>query len=94
MGDWIGLYDHDPINSSVQPLRQIAVRSSGYYKTDVEFGFPNLDRQNVDGDICLGFWIGYVRNEKIIASNCLKLRPSWMWQNRYLNLIFFEIFKN
>ena len=82
-GDWIGLYDHDPVSNPASPLRQVAVRNSGYYKTDVEFAFPVIDRQNIDGDVCLGYWIGYNRNGVTIASNCLKLRPGWMWQNRY-----------
>ncbi|XP_046652432.1 PI-PLC X domain-containing protein 1-like isoform X1 [Daphnia pulicaria] len=84
-GDWIGLYEHDPTNNPTLPLRQIAVatgKNSGYHKTDVQFGFPAVDRHLFAGDSCLGYWIGYVRNGVTVSSNCIKLRPSWMWQNR------------
>ncbi len=83
-GDWIGLYEHDPISNPTLPLRQINVadRNTGYYKTDVQFGFPTIDRQLPINDTCLGYWIGYIRNGVTIASNCLKIRPSWMWQNK------------
>jgi hypothetical protein len=84
-GDWIGLYEHDPINNPTLPVRQITVatgRNNGYYKTDVQFGFPAVDRQLFAGDSCLGYWIGYIRNGVTISSNCLKIRPVWMWQNR------------
>lgn len=82
--DWIGLYEQDPTIDPTLPLRRISVsRSSGYYKTDVQFGFPPLNQRSPIRDACIGYWIGYVRNGAIIASNCLKIRPSWMWQNRY-----------
>ena len=84
-GDWIGLYEHDPINNPTLPLRQITVatgKNNGYYKTDVQFGFPTVDRQLFAEDSCLGYWIGYIRNGVTISSNCIKLRPTWMWQNR------------
>ena len=84
-GDWIGLYEHDPISNPTLPIRQIAIiagRSTGYYKTDVQFGFPTIDRQLPAEDTCLGFWVGYNRHGSTIASNCLKIRPSWMWQNK------------
>lgn len=83
-GDWIGLYEHDPVNNPTLPLRQITVagRNNGYYKTDVQFGFPAVDTQFLTGDSCLGYWIGYIRNGATVGSNCLKIRPSWMWQNR------------
>lgn len=85
-GDWVGLFEHDPNNNPTSPLRRITVYSDGpgYFKTDVQFGFPILDRQLPTGDSCLGYWIGYIRLGITIASNCLKIRPSWMWQNRYI----------
>ncbi|KZS17294.1 PI-PLC X domain-containing protein 1 [Daphnia magna] len=83
-GDWIGLYEHDPVNNPTLPLRQITVdgRNNGYHKTDVQFGFPTIDPQLLIEDTCLGYWIGYIRNGVTISINCLKIRPSWMWQNR------------
>lgn len=83
--DWLGLYEHDPTNNPTLPLRRIDVlgRNTGYHKTDILFGFPTIDRQLSAGDVCLGYWIGYIRNGVTIASNCLKIRPNWMWQNRF-----------
>lgn len=88
--DWIGLYEHDPTNNPTLPLRQIntAGRNIGYHKTDILFGFPTIDRQLSAGDTCLGYWIGYIRNGVTMASNCLKIRPTWMWQNRFYYLVF------
>ena len=85
-GDFVGLYQHDPSSNPANPLRRISVYSggAGYFKTDVQFGFPILDRQLPIGDSCLGYWIAYVRNGAAMATNCLKIRPSWMWQNRFL----------
>lgn len=86
-GDWIGLYEHDPARNPTLPLRQVAVNSqsnAGYYKTDVQFGFPDLNRESFNGDQCMGFWMGYIRNGATIAIDCLKIRPTWMWDNRYL----------
>lgn len=93
--DWIGLYEHDPTTNPTLPLRQTNVvgRNIGYFKTDVLFGFPAIDRQMINGqDACLGYWIGYIRNGVTIASNCLKIRPSWMWNNRSLVTIYRLLF--
>ncbi len=88
-GDWIGLYEHDPTMNPTLPLRRVSISSIsgynlGYYKTDVQFSYQEFDRDLPIGDSCLGYWIGYIRNGATIAANCLKIRPSWMWQNRLL----------
>lgn len=92
--DWIGLYEHDPVSNPTLPIRQLNVlgRRSGYFKTDVQFGFPTIDRRLAVEDTCLGYWIGYIRNGVTIASNCLKIRPTWMWQNRWIFLAATAIF--
>jgi len=83
-GDWIGLFEHDPADNATLPLIQISAKYPpyhGYFKSDIVFGYPNSERGPIDGS-CLGYWIAYIRNGATIASNCLKMQPSWMWQNR------------
>lgn len=84
--DLIGLYDHDPSANDSQPLLQIsALEHDGYFRTNIQFDpsiRPNVSEHSDGGNSCLGYWIGYIRNGSVIATNCLQMQPSWMWQNR------------
>ena len=80
--DWIGLFPFDPTIDLVDPLVRISPTAyDGVYKTNVQFGFP-VDKNRTLAYSCLGYWVGYVRNGTVIASNCLKIQPTWMWDNR------------
>ena len=81
-GDSVGLYNSDPKQGSVDPLVSISPSNyTGFYQTNVQFGFP-VDRNTTLVTSCLGFWIGYLRDGVVIATNCLKIRPTWMWDSR------------
>ncbi|XP_065564002.1 PI-PLC X domain-containing protein 1-like [Artemia franciscana] len=41
--------------------------------------FPRYERVNNDSNsICKDFWVAYVRNNVIMATDCIKVNPSWM----------------
>lgn len=48
---------------------------SGHYKTEVQFPRPDFSALSND---CLGYWIGYIKNDSLIATNCLRAEPFWM----------------
>lgn len=93
-GDWVGLFDHDPVNNPVDPLKRVMAADypSGSYTTSVMFPRPDLNNISMERQ-CLGFWIGYIRLGSTIASDCLKIQPNWMWeiQNEISPLRFREL---
>jgi len=79
-GDWVGLYDHHPDESGTDPLSQVAVTlPRGYIKSDYRFERQGL-RQGQDP--CLGWWIAYVRDSKVLLTNCLQIYPTWMQDSK------------
>jgi len=82
--DLVGLYDHNPSEDATLPLLQInASEHDGYFKSNVQFDPPSC--LNVSDEVdccCLGYWIAYIRDGVVIATNRLELQPSWMWDNR------------
>lgn len=87
-GDWVGLYSHDPASDPTRTLLRVSATDyEGYYKSDVQYGY-NASQQAGLKDSCVGYWISYVRAEAVIAVDCLKIRPKWMWQNRLSTFVF------
>lgn len=84
--DWVALYDTDPTNGSdlVYPLEKIWVvnRTEGYYRTSIQFPRYNFTIEDLRESRCLDHWIAYGRNESILASSCIQIRPQWMWELR------------
>ena len=34
---------------------------------------------------CLyGFWIAYIRDERTLKANCIRVRPEWMYEHRHV----------
>ena len=34
---------------------------------------------------CLyGFWIAYIRDERTLKTNCIRVRPEWMYEHRHV----------
>ena len=82
--DWVGLFDKDVSHEKSLQAEQALVRVvlnktiSNHYKT----GIP-LEYQTYPGaEVCLRFWIVYVRGTEVLKSNCLRTNPSWMYDLR------------
>ncbi|XP_054717027.1 PI-PLC X domain-containing protein 1-like isoform X2 [Uloborus diversus] len=76
---WVGLFNHDPAESSNDPLEIAPTRSNpdGYYRTRVLFPrIEFIDNKLSDG--CLGYWIGYINLNRLVAKSCIRARPHWM----------------
>ena len=78
-GDWIGLFDNDPSNSTDNPLHRVMPdTTSGWIQTDVH------ETPTSSGDLgftkkCLGYWVAYVSAANMtLASSCLHTEPTWM----------------
>ncbi|GLG96204.1 Uncharacterized protein GBIM_03026 [Gryllus bimaculatus] len=62
----------------------------GFARTNVSAGRPALpggwERGGrptpAPGDHCLGFWAGAYRAGRRLHADCLKIRPTWMWDHR------------
>ncbi|XP_059086784.1 uncharacterized protein LOC131883348 [Tigriopus californicus] len=82
--DWIGLFRSDPEIRLREPLVRVPVtRHNGYYKTGYRFPqHPMLGLNSPMGTCLFGYWIGYIRGNETLKSNCLRMRPSWMWDER------------
>ncbi|XP_013775425.1 PI-PLC X domain-containing protein 2-like isoform X2 [Limulus polyphemus] len=82
-GDRVMLFDRDPKQSLERSLVMIdpLLHVSGYYKTNVQFPHLNFASHNLTTN-CLGFWIAYLRQDKVLASSCLRARPYWMKENK------------
>lgn len=83
VGDWVGLFDHDPTNNPIDPLKRVVATDypEGYYMTSVTFPRLAMDDISMERQ-CLGYWIGYIRTGATIAVDCLKIQPNWMWEIR------------
>ncbi|GAB6027664.1 hypothetical protein CHUAL_001905 [Chamberlinius hualienensis] len=81
--DLVALYRHDPIVNLSRPL--MAIKPIDYperfYRTLYTFPRPEMLSLTAERR-CLGYWIGYIRQGQLLASNCIKMQPNWMWENR------------
>ncbi|XP_043235100.1 uncharacterized protein LOC122388258 isoform X1 [Amphibalanus amphitrite] len=73
----------DPSSGSSRRLVSVEVSShrGGRFRTKERFGHRELPHENMENR-CTEYWIGYYRDERLLAKNCLKVLPAWMWQNR------------
>nr|XP_045595248.1 uncharacterized protein LOC123756209 [Procambarus clarkii] len=79
-GDWVGLWDHDPVEALSNPLAQSpASGADGVLRTEERWD-STLIPSSLDGitDSCLPYWVGYVRDEVLLYSACLMVRPRWL----------------
>ncbi len=84
-GDWVGLFRRNPNISGLSRIlvRLNASRHGGYFKTDVSFpNNPLLGLRSPRATCLYGLYIAYIRNERTLKMNCMRLRPKWMWEYR------------
>ena len=85
--DYVALYHDDPLhNNQTHPLLRVPASYEGqYYLTSIKFPelmilhpalLPSPSRT-----MCLyNYWIAYVRSGEVLAVNCIKTQPTWMWE--------------
>ncbi|XP_035228828.1 PI-PLC X domain-containing protein 1-like [Stegodyphus dumicola] len=81
---WVGLFNHDPTEGSNDPLEVAPTKThpDGYYKTRVPF--PRIEFFDNITDECLGYWIGYINLNRLVAKSCIRARPRWMQEMRHI----------
>ncbi|CAB0009141.1 unnamed protein product [Nesidiocoris tenuis] len=93
--DRIALFDLNPHEGTREPIYVIdqdkISESNGFVQTNVSLGNPELPHgwalHSTDlgqaGDQCLPIWAAAYKNSKIATTDCLKIRPTWMQDNRF-----------
>ena len=86
--DFVGLYHDHPLHSSLDPLLRVPASHPGqYYLTSVMFPeltilHPALLPDYSTSKCLYNYYIAYVRGDKVLALNCVKTEPGWMWEMR------------
>nr|CAD7406621.1 unnamed protein product [Timema cristinae] len=95
--EWVELFNTDPHTNthSDRPVSLLRVKPSdypdGFYKTNLSLGRPpypggwSKDEGagvKEEGSHCFPYWIASFRNSILLHSDCLKIRPTWMGDNR------------
>nr|CAD7430859.1 unnamed protein product [Timema monikensis] len=95
--EWVELFNTDPHTNthSDRPVPLLRVKPSdypdGFYKTNLSLGRPpypggwSKDEGagvKEEGSHCFPYWIASFRNSILLHSDCLKIRPTWMGDNR------------
>ena len=58
-------------------------RPDGYFKTEISFPRnPMLGTESPEATCLFGFYIIYVRDRRTLKVNCIRLRPTWMFEDR------------
>ncbi|XP_013791143.2 uncharacterized protein LOC106474990 [Limulus polyphemus] len=80
---WVGLFDHDPEKNIGDALEKVYTSESeeDHYETKVSYHRPEFLPGNLT-DACQGYWIGLVYQDRLLASNCIRGRPNWMYEMR------------
>eukprot|EP00092_Neocalanus_flemingeri_P011157 GFUD01012019.1.p1 GENE.GFUD01012019.1~~GFUD01012019.1.p1 ORF type:complete len:456 (-),score=118.95 GFUD01012019.1:61-1428(-) len=85
--DYIGLYRDDPqwFGQDLPLLRIPASYPGQYYLSSLQFPDINILHPSVlptpPRTMCLyNYWIAYVRSGTVLAVNCVKTQPVWMWE--------------
>lgn len=84
-GDWVGLFRRNPrLRGLTRVLVKVdAFEHNGSFKTKYMYPHNPLLGMKSPTAMCLyGFWIAYVRDNRPIIVNCLRIRPNWMWEER------------
>ena len=74
------------------PLIQVrpADHQDGFFRTNISLGRPSLpggwdignNATPIEGDHCLPYWAASFRGDQLVHMDCLKIRPTWMWDHR------------
>ncbi|KAF5301496.1 hypothetical protein FQR65_LT08799 [Abscondita terminalis] len=94
--DEIALYDRNPLdrNEEMPPRVSVLARKypEGYYRTKIKFGSPWLPgnweyQENMvhaeNGQHCFPYWIASLKRDMIIDVQCLRISPTWMFDNSH-----------
>jgi hypothetical protein len=65
----------------------------GFFRTNVSLGHPSLpggwelgnNATPTQGDHCLPYWAASFRGDQLLHMDCLKIRPTWMWDQRQVH---------
>ena len=86
-GDYVGLFRDDPQWYGLSsPVITIPASYPGqYYLSSIEFPDINILHHTLlpmpPRTMCLyNYWIAYIREGDILAVNCIKIQPVWMWE--------------
>uniref|UniRef100_T1HBM1 Varsurf_PPLC domain-containing protein n=1 Tax=Rhodnius prolixus TaxID=13249 RepID=T1HBM1_RHOPR len=89
--DKIALFDSSP-SEEIQPILQFNTKQypERYVHTNITLGNPKFPGSwnygsseiPVSGDHCLHKWIAGIKNNTISYIDCIKIRPTWMQDNR------------
>jgi hypothetical protein len=75
-----GGWDRNDVPQDVDEVRR---KNGGCHKRLSRATCLQQTPQPEPGDHCLPFWAaGYDANGTLITSDCLKIRPTWMWDHR------------
>ncbi|PNF30828.1 hypothetical protein B7P43_G06116 [Cryptotermes secundus] len=91
--DWVGLFDTNPSTTEIpSPLVKVhpADHHDGFFRTNVSLGRPLLpggwefghNATPTEGDHCFPYWAASFRGDQLVHMDCLKIRPTWMWDHR------------
>ena len=87
--DYVGLYRRDPQWYGLftnKPIVRVAASQPGqYYLTSEEFPdnnhlHPYLVETPLTTRCQHHYWIAYIRAGRVLAVNCIKTQPQWMWE--------------
>ena len=85
--DQIRLYRRHPEEGEqTRLLVRIRARDhDGYFKTQVSFPRnPMMGIRSPKANCLYGFWIAYIRDERTLKANCIRVRPEWMYEHRHV----------
>ncbi|CAB4067801.1 unnamed protein product [Lepeophtheirus salmonis] len=84
--DWVGLFRRDPMIKFSHPIVGVsAFGFGGYFLTRFKFPkYPFHGMKSPQSTCLYGYWIGYISGNRTLKSNCLKLQPNWMWEDKDL----------
>ena len=85
--DQIRLYRRHPEQGEqTRLLVRIRARDhDGYFKTQVSFPRnPMMGIRSPKANCLYGFWIAYIRDERTLKANCIRVRPEWMYEHRHV----------
>lgn len=62
----------------------------GFFKTNISLGRLSLpgdwelgnNATPTEGDHCFPYWGASFRGDQLVHMDCLKIRPTWMWDHR------------
>lgn len=80
--DWLGVWSHNPEEDTSDPIDVLpyTLVEDGHSVFAAEFNSSEIpdDLTSVSDSMCLSLWVGYVKDDILLYSDCLKIHPHWM----------------